>query len=100
MVLGNEATRIVELEEQWKVAAAAATNDNSPETDAATCRSLRVMSEIAQTPAANMTDVAVKIGIAVRELRHRFGDAMLALLLASAEQDCLRLTERVLPDYT
>ena len=38
-----------------------------------------------------MTDVAVKIGIVERELRIRSSDRMLALLLSSAEQDCLRI---------
>lgn len=93
MTFGVEATRIADLEAQWEDAVADA-NDHSTahrETDAATAQSLSIISEIAQTPAANIMDVAVKIGIAARDLRLHVGERLLALLLESAERDCLRM---------
>jgi hypothetical protein len=63
-------------------------------------QSLGILAEIAETPAANVTDVAVKIGIAARELRVRNGDPLIALLLESAEEDCIRLADPVLPEHT
>jgi hypothetical protein len=95
MVTGVEVTRVAELEEAWEDAAGEADNTDVPdgeETDVATIQSLSILAEIAQTPAANINDVAVKIGIIERELRLRNGDLMLALLLSSAEEDCLRLS--------
>ena len=93
MVVPVEARRIVELEERWENAVADANDETNPsdERDAATARSLSFLSEIARIPAANTADVAVKIGIAERELRLRAGEPLLALLLESAEEDCLRL---------
>jgi hypothetical protein len=58
------------------------------------------ISEIAHIPAANVTDVAVKIGIAARQLRIHVGERLVELLLESAEQDCLRLTGPVLPEHS
>jgi hypothetical protein len=94
MFIGVKVTRVIELEEQWEDAAGNAQNEfaQDAETDTATVLSLSILSEIAQTPAANVTDVAVKIGIVERELRIRNGDRILAVLLASAEQDCLRMS--------
>jgi hypothetical protein len=101
MITGAEVTRVVELEEAWEDAATDANDENSPgaETDAATVLSLSLLSEIAQTPAANMTDVAVKIGIAARDLRSRLSDPMIMLLLESAEQDCLLLARAALLEH-
>jgi hypothetical protein len=93
MADGVEVTRIADLEERWEDAVAD-TNDRSAlyaETEVATVRSLGIMSELAQTPAANMTDLAIKISIVARDLRLHAGERLLALLLESAEQDCLRI---------
>jgi hypothetical protein len=93
MVVRVEAEGIAELEERWEDAVADANDEtySSAETDAATARSLSLLSEIAQLPAANITDVAVKIGIAQRDLRRRASEPVVALLLECAEEDCLRL---------
>ena len=93
MTVGVEPTRIADLEEQWEDAIADTNDDSNPDgaTDAANVQSLSIISEIAQTPAVNITDVALKIGIAARDLRLHVGERLVALLLESAEQDCLRI---------
>jgi hypothetical protein len=92
MVVPAEARRIAELEEQWENAVEDANDVSnlSAERSAAAARSRSFLREVAQTLAANMTDVAVKIGIVERDLHHRVGEPLLTLLLESAEQDCLR----------
>ena len=93
MITGVEVTPITELEEHWEDAVADAEVEPAPhaDNDVAAYRWLRIVSDLAQTPAANMTDIAVKIGIAVRELRFHGGGRLIELLLESAEQDCLRI---------
>ena len=93
MPVGVEVGRIARLEEQWGHAVADANGGGAldAETEVATVRSLCIISELAQTPAANMTDVAAKIGIVARDLRLHMGERLLALLLESAERDCLRM---------
>ena len=93
MPVGVEVGRIAELEEQWGDAIADASSRGAidGETEVATVRSLCIISELAQTPSGNMTDVAAKIGIVARDLRFHVGERLLALLLESAERDCLRM---------
>jgi hypothetical protein len=94
-----QVSQMSDLAEQWEGAVADANDEGNPntETDLATAQSLTIMSEIAQTPAANMTDVAVKIGIVAHDLRLHAGERLLALLLESAEQDCLRIAADAVP---
>ena len=60
MPVGVEVGRIARLEEQWGHAVADANGGGAldAETEVATVRSLCIISELAQTPAANVTDVA------------------------------------------
>jgi hypothetical protein len=99
MVDRVQVSRMFDLEEQWEDAIADTIDEGNPdtETDLAIAQSLSIMSEIAQTPAANMTDVAVKIGIVARDLRLHAGERLLALLLESAERDCLRIAAGGVP---
>lgn len=92
VVIGNDVTIVTQLE--WRLEGAV--EDGA--SDTAIEQSLSNISRIAETPAANITDVAVKIGVAAREIRNRSGDPMITLLLESAEDDCLRLTRPVLPE--
>lgn len=99
MPIGVEVTRIAALEEQWKDTVMDVNDDSTldAETEVATARSLSIISEIAQTPAANIPDVAVKIGIAARDLRLHVGERLIALLLESAEKDCVRIAAAAVP---
>jgi hypothetical protein len=85
MTVGTDVTRVSELEERWEDAVENGASDSAVE------QSVRLMIEIAQTPAATVADVAMKISVAVRDIRYRFTDPLVALLLESAEEDCLRL---------
>jgi hypothetical protein len=97
MVVRAGVRRIAELEERWENAVADANDETNSTADAATVRSLSFFSEIAQIPAANITDVAVKIGIAARDLRLHTDERLLVLVLESAEQDCLRIAAERVP---
>jgi hypothetical protein len=90
MAVGNKVSRVTELQEQWEGAVEDGASDASLE------QSVRLMVEMAQTPAATLADVATKISIAARDIRYRFTDPLVALLLESAEDDCLRLAGPVL----
>ena len=92
MVIGAEVTRVAELEERWEDTVEDGVADASVE------QSVRLMIEIAQTPATTLADVATKIRVAARDIRYRFTDPLVALLLESAEEDCMRLTGPVLPE--
>jgi hypothetical protein len=85
MTVGTDVTRVSELEERWEDAVENGASDSAVE------QSVRLMIEISQTPAATAADVAMKISVAVRDIRYRFTDPLVALLLESAEEDCLRL---------
>jgi hypothetical protein len=93
MAVVVEVTRIDEFEEQCEGAVGAANNDGTPdvEADVAPALARSIMSDLAQMPAADMTEVAIKIGIAVCRLRVQLSEPLLQQLLESAEQDCLRL---------
>lgn len=93
MAIGNKVSRVAELEERWED-----TVDNGA-ADANVVQSVRLMIEIAQTPAATLADVAMKISVAARDIRCRFTDPLVALLLESAEEDCMRLTGPVIPEH-
>jgi hypothetical protein len=99
MRIGVEVVRLLEREERWENEHwedSAGDTEGRCAPDAVTALAIAshpgVLAEIAQTPAANMTDVAVKIGVVERELCNRTGDRMLAQLLSSAERDCLRMS--------
>jgi hypothetical protein len=98
MLVGVEVTRIADLEGQWEDAVADASDEGTPDVETvAIARSLSILSEIAQIPAASITDVAVKIGIAARDLRLHTDERLLVLVLESAEQDCLRIAREGVP---
>jgi hypothetical protein len=99
MGIGVEVVRLLEREEHWEnehleESAGDIERGRAPHAVSAlpVASHPGVLVEIAQTPAANMTDVAVKIGVVERELRNRNGDRMLAQLLSSAERDCRRMS--------
>ena len=85
---------ITELEGEWGEADSNCASDAVM--DVSTLLFYCILAEIAKTPAANMTDVAVKIGIVERELRIRNNERMLALLLSSAEQDCVWVAQHAI----
>lgn len=79
-------TFVAQLEELWLSAIEGTSpGDGKRATD--------IASLIASTPADDLVDVAVKIGLALRDLRLEVTSPLTLTLLDSAEQDCLRLAD-------
>ena len=89
----GELTRVAKLGQRWNqiVKDADAEGVSDSDADVATYQLLSIVAELAQTRATNIVDVAVKITVAIRELRLHVGAPLVEWLLQSVKEDCLRM---------